>query len=60
MLELKVTATIHFTISVDAQTGGRSVVFGCGGASDDTSELVSWNIELISLEYEINRVISDE
>ena len=49
-----------FTINVEAQTGGRSVVLGCGGASDDTSELVSWNIELISLEYEINRVISEE
>ena len=47
-----------FTISVEATTGSSGTGLGC--KEDDTSELVSWNIELISLEYEINRVISDE
>ena len=46
-----------FIISVEATTGQAGA--GCS-KSDDTSELVSWNIELISLEYEINRVISEE
>ena len=48
-----------FTISVEATTGSEGTGLGCD-KPDDTSELVSWNIELISLEYEINRVISEE
>jgi len=47
-----------FTISVAATTGSSGPPT-CS-KEDDTSELVSWNIELISLEYEINRVISEE
>ena len=48
-----------FTINVEATTGSAGLGFGCE-KPDDTSELVSWNIELISLEYEIIRVISEE
>ena len=48
-----------FTISVDATTGGTGANPTCNKA-DDTSETVTWTIELISLEYAINRVISEE
>ena len=48
-----------FTINVEATTGDAGLGLNCD-KPEDTSEMVSWNIELISLEYEINRVISEE